>query len=146
MKSTFNQAYNQEEQDAQNGQLFKGILPFKRVFTLKSLEFFNTDNLFADQSTNDATLSPKEADSSEDISFENPRKDAKTIECEVCHKRFNTRSQKWYHRKKYEEGKGCNVKISLGRPKKQTKAASSTQQRRALKLQDKQEKVFDDIL
>ena len=41
MKSTFNQMFNQEEKAEQNGALFNGICPVRKVFTMKSLEFFD---------------------------------------------------------------------------------------------------------
>ena len=144
MKSTFNQMFNQEEKAEQNGTLFNGICSVRKVFTLKSLEFFDQIAHYSHASESDeSSTSPKdefeESDESHLLVFDEKKSDTK-IRCEVCGCTFRTRSQKWYHRKKFAEGTGCNVKLSLGRPKKSTK---SVVERRTEKIENKQEKLLD---
>ena len=144
--------FNEKEQQAQNGQLFDGIDVVKKIFTLKSLEFFDqivmpSETSFADE---DSTSPTKIHDASHDHEAKTSivEESVNKIQCEVCGKTFNTRSQKWYHRKKFEQGTGCNIRISLGRPKKKSEliAPSTIERRRTEKLQRKQDKVLTQAL
>ena len=117
----------------------------KKIFTLKSLEFFDQIARYSHASESDqSSTSPKDdfeqSDESHLLVFD--EKSDNKIRCEVCGKTFNTRSQKWYHRKKFALGTGCNVKISLGRPKKSPK---SIVERRTEKIESKQEKLTESV-
>ena len=111
---------------------------------MKSIEFFDQIALFSSKSECDeSSTSPKEfEDSLESHLLVFDEKPDDKIRCEVCGKTFNTRSQKWYHRKKFEEGIGCNVKISLGRPKNKIK---STVERRTEKIENKKGKLLESL-
>ena len=110
---------------------------------MKSLEFFDQIARYSHASESDqSSTSPKDefeqSDESQLLVFD--EKSDNKIRCEVCGKTFNTRSQKWYHRKKDALGTGCNIKISLGRPKKSPK---SIVERRTEKIESKQEKLIE---
>ena len=119
-----------------------------KIFTLKSLEFFDkigvvSEASFADEDTTSPTKNLDDVSHDHEASIEK-EESVKNIKCEVCGKSFNTRSQKWYHRKKFDQGTGCNIRISLGRPKKRSEliATSTIEQRRSEKIQRKQDKVL----
>ena len=141
--------FNEKEQQLQNGQLFNGIDVVSKIFTLKSLEFFdkiamNSETSFANEDTESPTKTFH--DESHDVEAKNSieKEPVNKIKCEVCGKSFNTRSQKWYHRKKFEQGTGCNIRISLGRPKKRSEliAKSTVKERRTEKIESKLAKVI----
>ena len=145
--------FNEKEQQAQNGQLFDGIDVVRKIFTLKSLEFFdkigmNSEVSFVDEDTTSPTKTFHDASHDHEAQNSIQEESEKKIKCEVCGKSFNTRSQKWYHRKKFDQGTGCNIRISLGRPKKRSEliATSTIEGRRTEKIQSKQDKVLTQAL
>ena len=124
----------------------------RKIFTLKSLEFFDkigvvSEASFPDEDTTSPTKNIHDVSHDHEASIEK-EESVKKIKCEVCGKSFNTRSQKWYHRKKFDQGTGCNIRISLGRPKKRSEliATSTIEQRRSEKIQSKQDKVLTKAL
>ena len=97
---------------------------------MKSLEFFDkignySETSIAGEDTTSPTKNFNDVSHDHEASIEK-EESVNKIKCEVCGKSFNTRSQKWYHRKKFDEGTGCNIRISLGRPKKRSELIATT--------------------